>query len=111
MSNIALVYKYFYSFIDDSLTEIKVMIRILKNDGLLCIIAPFSYKYHGLPNYPQHPLDYWRFSPTGLEFLVNHYGKTETTMMGYYTADQGVVHETASLSLYVGKKYEDQINV
>lgn len=37
--------------------------RILKPGGITCHFAPFSFYYH------EGPLDYWRFSPDGLQFL------------------------------------------
>lgn len=41
----------------------KEIIRILKPNGLICIIAPFSWRYHC------SPIDYWRFTPQCLMFL------------------------------------------
>ena len=38
--------------------------RVLKVDGLMCMIAPTSFPFH------QHPLDCWRFFPDSMTFLM-----------------------------------------
>lgn len=37
--------------------------RLLKNEGLLFVSVPFSWKIHGYPS------DYWRFTPDGIKVL------------------------------------------
>lgn len=41
------------------------MVRILKPESLLLAVAPFKWNYH------EHPIDFWRFSPKGLEYLYD----------------------------------------
>ncbi len=37
--------------------------RLLRPGGLLCVSAPFAWKFHAYPN------DYWRFTPEGIQQL------------------------------------------
>ena len=65
--------------------------EFIKNkECLMFIVAPFSWRYH------EHPIDYWRFSPNGLEYLFNHNNSMKTIIKGWYRPD--------SLSLYIGQK-------
>jgi hypothetical protein len=41
----------------------KNITRLLRDQGKLCISAPFSWKFHGYPS------DYWRFTPEGIKIL------------------------------------------
>jgi hypothetical protein len=41
--------------------------RIVKRGGLICIIVPWSWRFHPVPN------DYWRFSPEGLKILFKEF--------------------------------------
>ena len=52
-------------------------IRITKPGGILIHRTLFSYRYH------PSPVDFWRFSSNGLEYLFNRSGKTETILKGY----------------------------
>ena len=42
----------------------KEMVRVLKPEGLICIIAPRGFKEH------RHPVDCWRFLPDGMRALA-----------------------------------------
>lgn len=44
--------------------------RVLRPDGALLISMPFYFRIHN------HPNDYWRFSPTALEVLLQPYPNT-----------------------------------
>jgi len=74
-------------------TAAENMVRILKPNSLMLMIAPFNWRYH------EHPIDYWRFSPRGLEYLFNRTGKMKTLHVGYYLEEE-------KLSLYLGIKNE-----
>lgn len=54
-------------------------IRITKPGGLIIHRTLFAYRYHPCP------VDYWRFTSQGLEFLFIEEGKTETIIKGYET--------------------------
>lgn len=43
------------------------IIGMLKHNGIVFIRAPFSYRYHPVPN------DYWRFTPAGLRQLFPNF--------------------------------------
>ena len=45
--------------------------RVLKIDGLMCMIAPTSFPFH------QHPVDCWRFFPDGMTFLMRDIAKLQ----------------------------------
>jgi len=55
----------------------KECIRIAKPGGLLIHRTLFAYRYHPIP------IDYWRFSAQGLEYLFHCDGETETILKGY----------------------------
>jgi hypothetical protein len=44
------------------------MSRVLKDDGLLILVAPFQFRLH------EEPHDYFRYSPHGLRHLCNEAG-------------------------------------
>lgn len=68
------------------------MVRILKPESLLLAVAPFKWNYH------EHPIDFWRFSPKGLEYLFARTLKMTTLHLGFYGSGD-------SLSLYIGIKH------
>jgi SAM-dependent methyltransferase len=41
--------------------------RVLRDDGLLAVSVPFSYRLHGFPN------DYWRFTSSGIHTLLEDF--------------------------------------
>jgi SAM-dependent methyltransferase len=41
--------------------------RVLRDDGLLLLSVPFSYRLHGFPS------DYWRFTPSGLYEMLGEF--------------------------------------
>lgn len=45
----------------------KEMVRILKPNGMMCVIAPFGYSVH------KFPIDCWRFLPDGMAVLAKTY--------------------------------------
>ncbi len=52
-------------------------IRICKPGGLLVHRTLFAYRYHPIP------IDYWRFTSQGLEYLFTNDGRVETVCKGY----------------------------
>jgi len=52
-------------------------IRILKPGGLMIHRTLFAYRYHPCP------IDYWRYTSDGLEYLFNRMGRMETVLKGY----------------------------
>ena len=46
-------------------------VRVLKVNGLMCMVAPTSFPYHA------HPIDCWRFFPDGMAFLMRDIAKLE----------------------------------
>ena len=52
-------------------------VRLLKPGGLMVHRTLFSYRYHPCP------IDYWRFSSQGLEYLFQRTGEMETLLTGY----------------------------
>jgi SAM-dependent methyltransferase len=44
--------------------------RVLRDDGLLALSVPFSFRLHGYPE------DYWRFTPSGLHVLLSDFEDT-----------------------------------
>jgi hypothetical protein len=40
---------------------------IINTDGVLFLSVPFTWEYHGYPN------DYWRFTPSGIEYLFEQF--------------------------------------
>ncbi len=55
----------------------KECIRILKPNGLMIHRTLFAWRYHPCP------VDYWRYTADGLEYLFNHTGKMITLEKGY----------------------------
>jgi SAM-dependent methyltransferase len=41
--------------------------RVMREDGLLALSVPFTYRLHG------HPRDYWRFTPSGVHELLSDF--------------------------------------
>jgi len=54
--------------VEDMYKWIKEVSRVLKPDGLVCIIAPNSWGIH------KHPIDCWRIFPDGMKFLMTKIG-------------------------------------
>lgn len=52
-------------------------VRIVKPGGLLIHRTVFAYRYH------PSPIDFWRFSSQGLEYLFASTGQVETLVKGY----------------------------
>lgn len=52
-------------------------IRITKKGGLIIHRTLFAYRYH------PEPVDYWRFSSQGLEYLFTNSGRAITSVKGY----------------------------
>ena len=55
----------------------KECIRICKPDGVILVGAPFAWYYH------KYPVDFWRFTPDGLQFLFERTGMVETIDAGF----------------------------
>ena len=51
--------------------------KMIKVNGLLITIAPFSARYH------QSPHDYFRFTHEGLEEIIRQSGEYKTLISGY----------------------------
>ncbi len=56
---------------------IKEMTRILKTGGYLYVTSPFSWRFHPCP------IDFYRFTPQALEYLVSKYAKNRTLLSGF----------------------------
>lgn len=50
---------------------IKEMVKYLKKDGLVCIIAPWAWNIHN------HPIDCWRVLPDGMRYLLGDWAGLE----------------------------------
>ena len=55
------------------------MYRILNFGGRLYIYVPFIYSYHAKPNKYE---DYWRFTNSGLKYLLRHFSKIRIEPVG-----------------------------
>ena len=53
------------------------MKRLVANQGLIIVACPFSWRFH------PSPLDTYRFSHTGLQYLFERSGDFETLFAGY----------------------------
>ncbi len=53
------------------------LVRITKKNGVLAMMAPFAFRYHPFP------VDLYRFTPQGLEYLVARNTKYATLLKGY----------------------------
>src|SRR4030042_2023377 len=54
-----------FEHIEDIFRWIKELARIVKKNGLVCIIGPSVYR-----NQHRHPVDCWRIYPDGMRFLL-----------------------------------------
>ena len=72
-------------------TATKELARITTVGGIIVIIAPFKWRYHAMPD------DFWRFTPTGLNFLFED-TSTVTLAMGWYAPRVEVA------SIWIGQK-------
>lgn len=57
-------------------------VRIVKPDGLIICIAPFSWRYHPVP------VDAFRFTHTGMQILFTQDNNVETIFSGYDMSDR-----------------------
>ncbi len=77
-------------------------VRVCKPGGLILASSPFSWYYH------QHPVDFWRFTHDGLQYLFEREGKVETLTYGFKDIiwkDKLKQPKAKGLqSLYLGKK-------
>tara|TARA_B100001093_G_scaffold457369_1_gene469019 strand:- start:100 stop:687 length:588 start_codon:yes stop_codon:yes gene_type:complete len=55
------------------------LVRILKKGGIIVLNTPFSWNYHEIP------IDYWRFTHSGLRYLLTKSGDTEIIDFGYHS--------------------------
>ena len=55
------------------------LVRILKKGGIIVINTPFSWIYHEIP------IDYWRFTHSGLRYLLTKDDFTEIIDFGYHS--------------------------
>ncbi len=55
------------------------LVRILKKDGIIVLNTPFSWNYHEIP------IDYWRFTHSGLRYLLTKDDLTEIIDFGYHS--------------------------
>lgn len=51
--------------VEDMHAFIKEAARIIKKDGIMCVIAPWTYPEH------KYPVDCWRILPDGMRFLLS----------------------------------------
>ena len=58
-------------------TAAENLVELLKPEGIVITIAPFSLRYHEVPG------DYFRYTHTGLEHLFLRTGKMRTVALGY----------------------------
>jgi SAM-dependent methyltransferase len=58
--------------------------RILRPNGLLILTTVMHFKIHRCPK------DYWRFTPDGLEFLLNRFKILDCTLEGSSKRPKGV---------------------
>ena len=70
----------------------KESIRITKPGGLIIHRTLFAYRYH------PSPVDYWRFTSQGLEFLFTEGGEASTVLKGYETRRRRRNHRGSSIS-------------
>jgi SAM-dependent methyltransferase len=52
------------------------MRRVLREDGVLALSVPFTFRLHGLPE------DYWRFTPSGVDVLLSGFEDTVIFSVG-----------------------------
>ncbi|MEK6233931.1 MAG: class I SAM-dependent methyltransferase [Planctomycetales bacterium] len=57
--------------------------RVLRPDGLLAVSCPFHFRVHN------HPGDFWRFTPSALESLLQPY---PTKIIGYHGPAKRPIH-------------------
>lgn len=70
--------------VQDTHAFIREAARVMKKDGIMCIIAPWAYPEH------KYPVDCWRIMPDGMRFLIEKIGgikiidvrKNETDCIG-----------------------------
>ena len=60
-------------------TAVDNLVRILKKDGIIIINTPFSWNYHEIP------IDYWRFTHSGLKYLLTKNNLIDIIDFGYHS--------------------------
>lgn len=87
--------------IEDDLTTLNEIHRIIKDDGILLLSVPFMYRFHEIPN------DYRRYTPTGLQYLLERCGfdVLEIQAMGsaFFVVDTLLRETKSKFSLRGGK--------
>lgn len=58
--------------------------RVLRPDGLLILTTVMHFKIHRAPK------DYWRFTPDGIEFLLNRFKILDCTLEGSLKRPKGI---------------------
>jgi SAM-dependent methyltransferase len=58
--------------------------RVLRPNGLLILTTVMHFKIH------QAPRDYWRFTPDGIEFLLNRFKILDCTLEGSLKRPKGI---------------------
>jgi hypothetical protein len=64
-----------FEHVDKPWTLIKTMAQHLNSQGMLLIVAPFSFQFH------RHPIDCWRYTPDSMQVLAN---ESELTLVHSY---------------------------
>jgi hypothetical protein len=59
-----------FEHVDRPWVLIKTMAAHLVDNGLMLIVAPFSFQFH------RHPVDCWRYTPDSMQVLANECGLT-----------------------------------
>ena len=93
------------------------MVRLLRPGGYVVVYAPFSWRYHPTP------IDCFRYTHTGIQYLFERHGGVERVIAGYTTdghvsgfwnnrLDHTVLHgnnvpEEADSVMYIGQKVGD----
>lgn len=70
--------------------------RIVKREGLICIIAPSVFRM----NHP-HPVDCWRIYPDGMRFLLEMIAGLEVLKIRSSGSKRGTI-----MCMGIGKKYD-----
>lgn len=70
----------------------KECIRITKPGGLMVHRTLFAYRYH------PSPVDYWRYSAQGLEYLFTRTGRATTVVKGYDLTRRRADHRGSHIS-------------
>jgi SAM-dependent methyltransferase len=71
--------------VDDIWSAANELFRVLSEDGILIISVPFEIRIHGSPH------DYWRFTPSGLEYLFRSFEHKFLSYVGPVNNPKNVV--------------------